>query len=142
MSPRRSMPRPDGTVPGKQTWIIPEASRIHDSGITGSFFIPRDSLWFSGHFPDMPLLPAIGMLGMVYDTLAAYASHNSMHLILREMKRVRFKKILRPESDFSVSLALQPSGDGFSGSFQCTSGGDTVCEGMLSLGREQAPGEP
>ncbi len=134
------MPRPDDTAAGKETWVIPETSSVHDSSIERSFFIPRDSLWFSGHFPNMPIVPAISMLGMINDTVAAYAAHHGISLLLREMKRVRFKKIIKPDSAFSVSLLLRPTAGGFSGSFQCTSGGDMVCEGSLAIDREQTAG--
>lgn len=126
-----------------ETWVIPEKF-IHSSGGTeGHFLIPAASPWFSGHFPDMPILPAIGMLGMVYDTLAEYASHNGVRLTLAGMKRVRFRQVLGPGAHFTVSLSPGTLPDASPDAsqkesivpFHCTSGDTKICDGALLISR-------
>ncbi|MCL4557403.1 MAG: hypothetical protein M1491_01975 [Deltaproteobacteria bacterium] len=121
-----------------EIWVIPESFTHNEKGIESSFFVPGDSPWFSGHFPSMPILPAIGMLGMVYDTLTAYSAHHGVRLTIQGIKRVRFRQVLKPESHFrvSIAIALQPSDGGLHASFQCMSDGDKVCDGILVVGRE------
>ncbi len=114
-----------------ETWIIPEKFVHSENSTDGSFFVPGNSSWFSGHFPNMPILPAIGMLGMVYDTLSEYSAHHGIRLTIREMKRIRFRQILRPESHFNVSISLKTGDEVSQGTFHCTSGGIKVCDGML-----------
>jgi 3-hydroxymyristoyl/3-hydroxydecanoyl-(acyl carrier protein) dehydratase len=114
-----------------ETWIIPEKFIHSENSTEGSFFVPGNSLWFSGHFPGMPTLPAIGMLGMVYDTLSEYSAHHGIRLTIREMKRIRFRQILRPESHFSVFISLKTGEEFAEGVFQCTSNDVKVCDGML-----------
>ena len=126
----------DSPFPAGETWTIPENFIYHDGGIESSFFIPGDSPWFSGHFPGMPILPAIGMLGMVYDTLSEYSTHHGIHLTIREIKRVRFRQVLKPQSRFNVIVSIEPSGDGFRGSFQCMSENEKVCDGTLVVSGE------
>lgn len=89
----------------------------------------------------MPVLPAIGMLGMVHDTLLAYAAHHGVRLTIREMKRVRFRQILGPESHFTVFLSPDIEGTAPQVPFHCTSddpGETKVCEGTLLVTVERS----
>ncbi len=114
-----------------ETWIIPEKFVYHDNGTEGHFLVPDDSPWFSGHFPGMPILPAIGMMGMVRDTLARFAAHAGVRLTIREIKRVRFRQMLGPGSRFSALVTLNLGDDSPHASFHCVSGNTRVCDGML-----------
>ena len=119
-----------------ETWIIPEKFIQNDAGTEGYFFIPGNSLWFSGHFPNMPILPGIGMLGMVYDTLSSYTSHHGIRLTIQEIKRVRFRQIIGSEAHFNVSISLKTKDPVSQVFFQCMSGSIRVCDGILVVNRE------
>ncbi len=86
----------------------------------------------------MPILPAIGMLGMVHDTLSRYAEHCGIRLTIRELKRVRFRQMLGPGSHFRVSLSLNTDDDVPQVSFHCVSGDTKVCDGILLVGKENS----
>ncbi len=118
-----------------EPWVIPEKFIHSANGTEGHFLIPVHSPWFSGHFPDMPVLPAIGMLGMVYDTLAAHTAHNGIRLTIRGMKRVRFRQILEPGSRFIVSISLNTSTDASQVLFHCVSGDTKACDGILLVSK-------
>ncbi len=62
-------------------------------GIEAEMEIPENSLWFSGHFPENPVLPGICQLAAVFE--AAKMSGGKDIAILK-IKRVRFKKTIRP----------------------------------------------
>lgn len=61
--------------------------------------VPGDSLWFSGHFPEEPLLPGIAQLAMVHDLIRRFYPEN---MILAGVKRVRFKQVIRPENRIEI----------------------------------------
>ena len=121
-----------------ETWSITESLTLRDDGIERRYFIPGNSPWFSGHFPGMPILPAIGMLGMVYDTITEYAAQHGIRMSMREIKRVRFRQVLKPQSRFNVSVSIEPDGAGFRGSFQCTSENEKICDGLFVVSGETA----
>ena len=134
------MPPSDPHPPAPGTWVIPERFEHGDNAAEGHFLVPEGSPWFSGHFPGMPILPAIGMLDMVRDTLDRYAAHRGVRLTIREMKRIRFRQVIAPGARFSVSLSLSDGDGPVKVSFSCTSDGTNVCSGFLIAGTAQ-PGE-
>lgn len=68
--------------------------------------VPGDSLWFSGHFPEEPLLPGIAQLAMVHDLIQHFYPED---MILAGVKRVRFKQIIRP--DKRIEIQANPDQD-------------------------------
>ncbi len=52
-----------------------------------------NSPWFSGHFPENPILPGIAQLKMVADLISKSVEGN---MYLRGVTRVKFRKIVRP----------------------------------------------
>ncbi len=119
-----------------EKWIIPEKFVPHENDAEGHFMIPGNSPWFSGHFPGMPVFPAIGMLGLVYDTLKEYAAHRGIRLTIMEMKRIRFRQVLGPESPFTVFISLKNVNGASQVFFHCVSGDTKVCDGILLVKRE------
>ena len=60
-----------------------------------------DSPWFSGHFPDNPILPGIAQLGMVSDLLKKTTAHQ---LKIDSVKQVRFKQIILPDARIKIKI--------------------------------------
>ncbi len=116
------------------SWVLPEKFIHTADGSEGHFRVPAGSPWFSGHFPERPILPAIAMLGMVRDTLQDRAAHAGAPLVMKGLKRVRFRQIVGPESSFTVILTGLAGGDASQASFSCISGGEKACDGMVLLG--------
>lgn len=119
-----------------EKWIIPEKFVSYENDAEGHFLIPGNSLWFSGHFPGMPVFPAIGMLGLVYDTLEEYAAHHGIRLTIMGMKRIRFRQVLGPESPFNVFISLKSVNSATQAFFHCVSGDMKVCDGIFLVKRE------
>ncbi len=63
--------------------------------------IHPDSPWFSGHFPDNPILPGIAQLGMVSDLLQKTAAQQ---LKIDSVRRVRFKQIILPNARIQIKI--------------------------------------
>jgi len=93
--------------------------------------VKPNSPWFSGHFPDDPILPGIAQLAMVLDTIKQGAQDD---LRISAVRRVRFKQIVKPED--RLKLTVQPiSKTSFSYSFQIMLKGEVACNGSMLLNR-------
>ncbi|VTR63788.1 putative FabA-like domain protein [Desulfosarcina cetonica] len=73
--------------------------------LTAEARIPRDSAWFSGHFPGQPVLPGIAQLALVFDLIQAHAGHA---LRIVEMSRIRFKRMILPEDPVTIIATPKP----------------------------------
>jgi 3-hydroxymyristoyl/3-hydroxydecanoyl-(acyl carrier protein) dehydratase len=90
------------------------------------------SPWFSGHFPDNPILPGIAQLDMV---AAVIARSRQKALIIQRLNRVKFKKIVSPGELLEIHTARTPTANLYS--FRITSGPEDVCSGMMTLSEQQ-----
>jgi len=67
--------------------------------ITANVDVSEDSLWFSGHFPEEPILPGIAQIKIIFDLLNQF---NGGNLKIEGVSRVRFKKIIRPNDKLKL----------------------------------------
>lgn len=96
--------------------------------ISTQITVNSDSPWFSGHFPDNPILPGIAQLKMVADVIAFSRKEN---LCIKQLSRVKFKKIVRPGDKLEIHTAVGPATDTFT--FRITSEAQDVCSGTMTL---------
>jgi len=98
--------------------------------MTKQVAIPSESPWFEGHFPGDPLLPGIAQLHFVMETIRATLGEK---IRLAGLKRVRFKRIIRPEE--VIDIAADPVQDkpGMY-RFQLTIEGEIACSGLMITG--------
>lgn len=87
-----------------------------------------DSPWFSGHFPDDPILPGIAQLSMVTEVMRTAFGINGS---LESVSRVKFKKIIRP--DEILDIEIKSDKKEYNYSFKITSAQQEVCSGRLVL---------
>ncbi len=69
------------------------------SDIVADVEIMPNSPWFSGHFPNNPILPAIAQIAMVFDAIQRLHNH---HLKISSIKRARFKRIIKPNDSLRI----------------------------------------
>ena len=86
------------------------------------------SPWFSGHFPDNPILPGIAQLKMVADIIGASRKED---LRMAGLNRVKFRKIVRPGDLLDIHAAPGKLKDQYA--FRITSSNEEVCSGMMLL---------
>ena len=86
------------------------------------------SPWFSGHFPDNPILPGIAQLKMVADTIAASREDE---LQMTGLSRVKFRKIVSPGELLDIHATNGKLKDQYA--FRITSSNEEVCSGMMFL---------
>ncbi len=87
----------------------------------------HDSPWFSGHFPDNPILPGIAQLSIVFEAVRN-AAKNELQIF--EFKRVKFKLIIKPDDKLEIK-AIQDEKDDSTYSFMISVKGEVACSGIM-----------
>ncbi len=102
---------------------------IHANGeISAIAVAPSASPWFSGHFPENPILPGIAQIGIVFELLKKTNDHP---LVLDSVKRIRFKKAIGPEIRFHIHVRpVKAKAHHYS--FQIIIQDEVVCRGVLT----------
>jgi len=95
--------------------------------LTRQVSVPADSPWFDGHFPGDPLLPGIAQMHFVMETLRASLGKD---VRLTGLKRVRFKRVVRPGETIAVSVEPVPDKPHMF-RFQLTIEGENACSGLM-----------
>ncbi len=96
------------------------------SKTTASVITEDNSPWFSGHFPNNPVLPGIAQLKMVVDLITKSTAGS---LRLTGVSRVKFRKIVRPGEQLDIQVA--PGNIENHYTFNITSGNEDVCSGKM-----------
>ena len=91
------------------------------------------SPWFSGHFPNDPVLPGIAILSMVTDIIKHQESQKGKKIRIRGIRRVRFRLPVRPDEVLTVSLSLPERETDCSYQFKVFVNGKTVCTGIIMI---------
>ncbi len=94
--------------------------------IIASVTIDGDSPWFSGHFPENPILPGIAQLKIVADLIAKSGAGN---LCMTGVSRVKFRKIIRPGESLDIHVTCGDNQDRYN--FKITSRSEDVCSGWM-----------
>ena len=97
--------------------------------ISGDIRVLPDSPWFSGHFPEEPILPGIAQLGMVFEVINQSCNQD---LKISSINRVRFKQIIRPNDRLRV-IAAPLKGETGSYSFRIIVEHEMVCSGVMTV---------
>lgn len=84
------------------------------------------SPWFSGHFPDNPILPGIAQLKMVADLIALSREDD---VLLQGLSRVKFRKIVRPGELLDIHAARGNIENQYT--FRISGSNEDICSGMM-----------
>jgi 3-hydroxyacyl-[acyl-carrier-protein] dehydratase len=99
---------------------------MEEGKVAASVTIDGNSPWFSGHFPDDPILPGIAQLKMVADLVSRSAEQD---LSMTGLTRVKFRKIVRPGDLLDIVVTSGNKKDQYI--FKITSGDEDVCSGWM-----------
>lgn len=118
-------------------WLPLKNSRMTPEGRWESMvrFEPS-SEWFSGHFPDCPLVPGIALLALAAEILKRQGHEQRRRLEVYGFSKVRFKQLVSPDEELHISVAAMPSGPEAMLDFHITCRGDTVAQGLLKAREE------
>lgn len=106
--------------------------KMEEGKIVTSAPIAAHSPWFSGHFPDDPILPGIAQLKMVADLVV---SSTQGAVRMTGVSRVKFRKIVRPEEVLDIHVTCGNKADQYK--FKITSGGEDVCSGWMHFSQDK-----
>lgn len=104
-------------------------------GMKSIAIAPSGSPWFDGHFPDQPILPGIAMIAMAFDVAQQIEAQNGHHIRLNALKRIRFKKPVRPDEPISLMLKREQKEIVISYNFTILLAGEVACTGTLNVER-------
>ena len=102
-----------------------------DGSFTATAEIGVDSPWFSGHFPNEPILPGIALLGMVSETIRLRQAEAGNKVRISKIRKVRFRLPVRPGSTLSMRLSWSDNGNILIYQFRIALNGETVCTGIM-----------
>ena len=108
---------------------LKEMNRSEANEISADIHVPSDSPWFDGHFPGKPILPGVAQIGMVFD---AIRKARNQDLKLSSVRRVRFKRIIRPDDQLKVIATPLKQNDG-SYSFRILVEDEAACSGVVMV---------
>lgn len=92
------------------------------------------SPWFSGHFPDNPILPGIAQLKMVADIIAASRKDDDLHM--SGLSRIKFRKIVRPGELLEIHATVGKFKDQYAFRITSSNVNEEVCSGMMLFVRK------
>lgn len=101
---------------------------MEEDKIVASVAIDGNSPWFSGHFPEDPILPGIAQLKMVADLVAKSETGD---LCMTGLSRVKFRKIVRPGDVLDIKVTHSDKKGQYI--FKITSRDEDVCSGWMFL---------
>lgn len=90
------------------------------------------SPWFSGHFPNDPILPGIAILSMVTDAIKHHECGKGRKIAITGIRRVRFRLPVRPDELLTISLSSSHMDASLSYHFNVAVNGKTACTGIVA----------
>ncbi len=95
--------------------------------------VPKDSIWFTGHFPGEPILPGIALVHSVCEAVEKDAQKKGESVTISELKRVRFTGPVRPGETIHLSLASEDGSMRGLVNFKVAVHGQVICTGQVSV---------
>jgi 3-hydroxymyristoyl/3-hydroxydecanoyl-(acyl carrier protein) dehydratase len=83
--------------------------------------------FFSGHFPGLPIMPAVAQIGMIQSLLQQQAGWNA---VITGGAGLKFSGRIRPDENLTIRLQHTPSGEI---SFTVENDANVVSKGILQL---------
>lgn len=103
-----------------------------DSAVVVGLTVSADSLFFDGHFPEFPILPAVAQCDIALRLADEYFSTG---LVMRGIPRVKFKQPIPPDVQLRLELKVKEEGKKVSFSYSDEFGKIQYSEGVFILGR-------
>ena len=83
-------------------YAVGNIAKTSNGDKVGKFFFNADSPYFNGHFPNNPILP-----GVVQVMAATYVATHNTDLVIANIRRCKFTRIVRPCEELTVAITTQ-----------------------------------
>jgi 3-hydroxyacyl-[acyl-carrier-protein] dehydratase len=100
--------------------------------VVASAKFPRDSDWFSGHFPGNPIVPGVALIALVEEAVITRERNEGRSLAIAGVRRVRFRLPVRPDDEVTLEAIRMPKKEGLAYLFNVYLAGESVCSGVLT----------
>jgi len=114
-----------------QRQLLREVNSTTPNKIEALAYVPTDSSWFLGHFPNEPILPGIALINLVQQAIIEDAAVRSEEIIFEALKRVRFTGPVRPGESLKVNINREEAGQEILFAFKVTHEENIVCSGQI-----------
>lgn len=111
------------------------------AGLDLELVVPPDCRWFTGHFPDHPILPGVVQVGWAAWFAAQWTGRSEPPSLL---ERVKFRYPVKPGMRLALQLRRQPDADaiGFAYLLVTATPPINVSSGVLAFPRNSATPAP
>jgi 3-hydroxymyristoyl/3-hydroxydecanoyl-(acyl carrier protein) dehydratase len=113
--------------------LLNEVKRITPNTLDARACVPKDSIWFAGHFPGEPILPGIALLHTVYEAILGDARARGESVKVSSLKRVRFTGPVLPGETLLLSLTREDGTEEILFNFKILVKESIVCSGMIAV---------
>lgn len=120
-----------------QQHLLREVKTITPNEIEALAYVPTDSSWFLGHFPNEPILPGIALIHMTQQAIIQDAAAKGEEITLGVLKRVRFTQPVRPGESLKVNVTSEEAGEETLFTFKVAHGQNIVCSGLIAAKKKK-----
>jgi 3-hydroxyacyl-[acyl-carrier-protein] dehydratase len=117
--------------------LLREVNAINANEIEALAYVPTDSSWFLGHFPNEPILPGIALIHMAEQAIIQDAAAKGEEITLESLKRVRFTQPVRPGESLKVNVTREEAGEAILFSFKVAHDENIVCSGLIAAKKKK-----
>lgn len=114
-----------------QRQLLREVKTITSNKIEALAYVPTDSPWFLGHFPNEPILPGIALINLTQQAIIEDAAAKGEEIIFEALKRVRFTGPVRPGKSLKVNITREEAGEETLFAFKVAHEENIVCSGQI-----------
>ena len=120
-----------------QRYLLREINTISPNEIEVLAYVPTDSPWFVGHFPNEPILPGIALINLTQQAIIEDAAAKGEEIIFEVLKRVRFTGPVRPGESLKVNITREEAGEESLFSFKVASEENIICSGLIAAKKKK-----
>ena len=120
-----------------QRHLLREVYAINSNEIEALAYVPTDSSWFLGHFPNEPILPGIALIYMTQQAIIQDAAAKGEKITFEALKRVRFTQPVRPGESLKLNVTSAEAGEKTLFTFKVVHEENIVCSGQIAAKKKK-----
>ena len=120
-----------------QRHLLREVNAVTPNKIEALAYVPTDSSWFLGHFPNEPILPGIALIYMAEQAIIQDAAAKGEEITFEALKRVRFTQPVRPGESLKVKVTSEETGEETLFTFKVVHEENVVCSGLIAAKKKK-----